>query len=289
MELSELRVVGTDRITPMMMRVRLGGESLARFRSVSPDQQAKFFFPKPGTGSVSVPPLPEQGDGQQRVAGWYRAFMAMPERERPWMRSFSIRRFHPERGEIDVDFVLHGNDPALVDAEVDEGPAASWARAARPGDLVGMLGPAVSHHLPVPAHDWRLLAGDESALPAIAALLEDDPSMPTVALIEVAGAADEQPLARARWAGDGLRWLHRDGVLAGRSSVLVDAIRAVRFPDGEPFVWVAGEASVVRGVRRHLVRERRLDRRRVAFCGYWRQHLTQETSRPRRTSPSGRR
>jgi NADPH-dependent ferric siderophore reductase len=139
-----------------------------------------------------------------------------------------------------------------------------------------MLGPAVSHHLAVPSHDWRLLVGDESALPAIAALAEDDPSVPTAAFIEVASRADEQPMARARWVGDGLRWLHRDGVLAGRSSLLVDAVRAARFPEGEPFVWAAGKASAVRAVRRHLVRERGLDRRRVALCGYWRQHLSQD-------------
>lgn len=94
MELGELRVVGTEQITPMMMRVRLGGESLTRFRSVSPDQQAEFFFPKPGAG-VSVPALSGEGTGQEQVAGWYQAFLAMPERERPWMRSFSIRRFDP--------------------------------------------------------------------------------------------------------------------------------------------------------------------------------------------------
>ncbi len=39
---------------------------------------------------------------------------------------------------------------------------------------------------------------------------------------------------------------------------------------GGCYAWVAGEAAVVRDLRRCLVAEDGLDRRSVAFTGYWR-------------------
>ncbi|WP_028934091.1 siderophore-interacting protein [Pseudonocardia spinosispora] len=256
-----LHVTGIELIAPKMMRVRFGGDDLAAFRSVSPDQQAKFFFAKPGQGAPVVPPMPEDGN----VMTWFQAYRSMPEARRPWMRSYSIRAHHAGSGEIDVDFVLHEHpgEPA--------GPATSWAKSASVGDRVGMLGPARSHFVTPGAYDWRLLVGDESALPAIAALLDADSAVPTLAYIEVADAAEEQPLT-----GADVHWLHRDGLPAGRSELLVEAVRAAEFPPGTPFAWLAGESSAVRALRRHLVNDRGVNRKQIAFSGYWRLHLTQD-------------
>jgi NADPH-dependent ferric siderophore reductase len=244
-------------ITPRMLRVRFAGPALAEFRAVSPDQQAKFFFAKPGQHRPVVPPMPADGD----VMTWFQAYRAMPEAERPWMRSYTIRRHHADRDEIDVDFVLH---------EHGAGPATRWALRAGPGDPVGMLGPAVAHHVQVGPHEWRLLAGDESALPAIGALLEAGPAVPTVAFVEVADAREEQPLPGQ------VHWLHRDGAAAGQPGLLLDAVRAAALPAGPAFAWVAGEASAVRALRRHLVGERGIPLGQVAFCGYWRSRRSQD-------------
>ena len=184
------------------------------------------------------------------------------------MRTYSIRRHRPAAREVDVDFVLHGGDG-------HEGPAARWAADARPGDVVGLYGPSVSHLRTPGRHDWTLFAGDETALPAIGAWLESlGPGERAVVVAGVAGPEEEQPLESA--ADVTVVWRHRDGVPAGQSAALADGVRELDFPDGVPFAWVAGEASAVRTVRRHLVGERGLDRRAVAFAGYWRLRLTQD-------------
>ena len=36
------------------------------------------------------------------------------------------------------------------------------------------------------------------------------------------------------------------------------------------YAWIAGESGVVTTLRRHLVKELGMDRRQVAFMGYWR-------------------
>src|SRR5690606_22020123 len=36
------------------------------------------------------------------------------------------------------------------------------------------------------------------------------------------------------------------------------------------YAWLAGEAGAIKTLRRHLVSERGVDRRAVAFMGYWR-------------------
>jgi NADPH-dependent ferric siderophore reductase len=264
MSYASLHVTGTERITPRMVRITLGGEDLAGFTPVAPDQQVKLFFPRPGHVRPVVPEMPVDGD----VMTWYQAYMAVPEPERPWMRSYTIRRYHPDRREIEIDFVLHGADGG-------HGPASRWVARARPGDHVGMYGPSVSHFRVAGAHDWRLLAGDETALPAIGALLEAlAPGTRAVVYVEVADTAEEQELESE---GDvEIHWLHRGGMTPGHSSVLLDAVRAAELPDGVPFAWIAGEASTVRALRRHLVGERGLDKKQIAFTGYWRLNLTQD-------------
>lgn len=261
---SELRVVGCEPVTPRMRRVTLAGDGLAEFTPVAPDQQVKLFFARDG----GVPEVPDPPDSLDDVGSWYQRYLAMPDERRPWLRTYSIRAHRPSAREVDVDFVLHGDG-------AHSGPAARWAAAARPGDVVGLYGPSVSHLRTPGRHDWKLFAGDETALPAIGAWLESlGPHERAVVVAEVAGPEEEQPLESA--ADVTVLWRHRDGAPAGRSSVLADAVRSLSFPGGEPFAWVAGEASAVRTVRRHLVNERGLDRRAVAFAGYWRVQLTHD-------------
>ncbi|MEU5644025.1 siderophore-interacting protein [Streptomyces milbemycinicus] len=262
-----IQVTEVQRITPRMARVTFGGDDLADFVCDAPDQQVKLYFPRPGQ---SAPRLPEPG-GDGDVMRWYQAYQAIPEDERPWMRSYTIRAHHPRRRALDIDFVLH------TDEGEEEGPATRWARAAEPGATLGMFGPSAAFARPVPlgSADWTLLAGDESALPAIGTLIEALPEgARAVAYIEVADAAEEQ---RFTTAGEvEVHWLHRGGRPAGARGLLLDAVRSADFPPGSVFAWLAGEAGAVRSLRRHLLAERGIDRRSVDFTGYWRLKLTQD-------------
>ncbi|BFP52582.1 siderophore-interacting protein [Streptomyces griseus] len=261
MPVSYVRVTGVERITPRTARVGFTGEALPRLLEDRPDQQMKLCLPREGR-SVREGLLPERDADDPYGMRWYEAFLAIPEADRPWMRGFTVRSYDRERNVMAVDFVLHGAD----------GPASRWGAAARPGDVLGMVGPSSLYARPLPAARRMLLAGDESALPAIATVLEALPAgTGAVVYAEVADAAEERGLPSAG-GGAEVRWVHRD-----RGGALVDAVRDSGADlDGVDAAWVAGEASAVRALRRHLVEDRRLPKAAVEFSGYWRRALTQD-------------
>jgi len=241
---------------PRMRRLRLAGEGLAAFTPVAPDQQAKIFIARDG----GVPELPDPPAERADVAGWYARYLAVPEERRPWMRSYTVRRHLPEHQQIEIDFVLH---PGA------SGPASEWAAAATPGDVLGFYGPAEAHFRPPTVGAVKLFAGDETALPAIAAWLEAlAPGERATVHVEVVDADDEQVLTSP---GDvDVHWHHRG------STSLVDGVTAAGRPDGLEYGWIAGEASAVRALRRLMVGEWGMGKRDVCFTGYWRRHLTQD-------------
>ncbi|GAA4994120.1 siderophore-interacting protein [Actinopolymorpha pittospori] len=266
-----VEVVDVHRLTPHMVRITFGGEdlatSIAEIPTTEPDQQMKLYFPRAGQRRPRMPEPDTEGDFMR----WYAAYGAIPEPERPWMRSFTIRRVRPGEGLVDVDFVLHD----------DAGPAARWAQSARPGDTLGMFGPSATFARSTPlsasvaAADWLLLAGDETALPAIGTLVEWLPSgTRALAYLEVRDAAEEQ---RFETRGDlTLHWSHRGDVSPGHGTLLLDAVRGAEFPPGSVFAWIAGESAAVRSLRRHLVDERGVAKQAIDFSGYWRLRLSQD-------------
>ncbi|MFJ9442055.1 siderophore-interacting protein [Kitasatospora sp. NPDC101235] len=258
-----VEVVEVRRITPRTARITFAAEELPDTVGTAPDQQLKLCFPRPGQREPVLPA--RQGDPM----GWYQAYQAIPEAERPVMRSFTLRRRRPGTRLVEIDFVLHG----------DTGPAAAWALRAAPGDRLGMVGPSVLYAPPVAfaeaaaAADWVLLAGDETALPALATLVEALPAGERVyAWIEVADRAERQDLESR--ADLEVEWLYRDGAAPG--TVLTEAFRDAVLPGGEPFVWLAGEAGAVRTIRRHLVERQGVPKENIDFTGYWRHRLTQD-------------
>ncbi|WP_137991179.1 siderophore-interacting protein [Streptomyces vilmorinianum] len=264
--LRRIRVVAVRPLTPRMIRVTFGGASLADLTLAGPDQQVKLYFPRRGQSEPVLPaPGDTDGDAEGDVMRWYAAYGAIPEPERPWMRSYTIRSHDPAAATLDIDFYVHGEG-----VNGNHGPATRWARAARPGDTLGMFGPSAyfARPLSVGAADWTLLAADGCSLPALATIAEAlPPGHRALAFVQVADAAEERtPVTPGELT---VHWLHGD-------ASVVDAVRAAALPAGAPSVWLAGEAGAVRALRRHLVEERGYDRRAVEFTGYWRRHLTQD-------------
>ncbi len=237
-------VTAVARVTPNIVRVTLGGSELSEFVSDGPDQRIKVFLPPPGEAE---PKLPTYGDD------WYTVYRQLPSTSRPVMRTYTIRKHYPERNEVDVDFVLHG----------DLGPASRWATRVERGDQVLIWGPYADYE-PTPNTTWQLIAGDATAVPAIGAILEEIPAG-TVAkvFLEVDSPSDELPLSTA---GDvSVTWVHRSAGVE-----LVDVVRAAELPEGSPYVWMGGEAGLIKALRRHCVNDRRYPRYDIYFCGYWR-------------------
>lgn len=248
-------VVRTRQLSPHMRRITFGGPDLAGCTSAGLDQRIKLFFPLPGQTDPVVPEGPN----------WYPEFRAMPDDVRPPIRTFTISELRGTENELDVDFVLHG----------DIGPASTWAGRAVPGDRVAILGPDARHtpivgyeYKPGADTDWTLLAGDETALPAIVSILSALPAgRRTLVFVEVESLAEMRPVTSA--ADVHLTWLSRAGGPAVGGGLLREAIARTEFPEGTPYAWLAGESSAVTDLRRHLVKERGMHKRHVYFSGYW--------------------
>ncbi len=235
------RVRRVERLTPHMIRVVLSGPGLEGFPAGRyTDHYVKLLFPAEGVS------LPEPFD-----LGRIRA--ELPREQWPRMRTYTVRRWDAEARELSVDLFHHG----------EVGLAGPWAARVRPGDEVRLAGPG-GGYAPDPAADWHLLAGDESALPAIAAALERLPEgARAYAFIEVDGPEEEQKLDTL---GDvSLTWLHRGDARVG--DALVRAVRDLGFPPGEVQAFVHGEAGFVRELRRLL---RGVPAGRLSISGYWR-------------------
>ena len=223
-----------------MVRVTLAGAELAGFSGDGPDRRIKMFFPVPGQDRPAVPRATSGGP-------------LWPTGEpRPAIRTYTVRRFDDHAGELDVDFVLHAG----------HGPAAAWARDAQPGSWVGVSEPG-GRYVPDPSADFHLVIGDETALPAVATVLDALPAgVAASTFLEVADAGEEQPLPGT------ITWVHRGDAAAGVP--LGDAVRAADLPPGRGQAWLSGESACVKDLRRHLLDERGFDRRAVYATGYWR-------------------
>ncbi|WP_225837514.1 siderophore-interacting protein [Streptomyces sp. NK08204] len=236
------QVVRTERLTPHMQRVVLGGDGLRGFAAdTCTDHYVKLLF---GPAGVTYP---EPFD-LERIRAEF------PREQWPVTRTYTVRAWDPEHLELTLDFVVHG----------DEGLAGPWSLRARPGEPVRFTGPGGAY-APDPAADWHLLAGDESALPAIARALERLPEGARVhALVEVSGPEEEQRVD----SGVEIVWVHRGDRPVGEA--LLEAVRALEFPGGRPQVFVHGEAGFVKELRRMLRVELRIPREDLSISGYWR-------------------
>ena len=245
-----LQVRRTRQLTPHLLRVTLAGDDLADFVSGSFDDHVKLLLPPTPD---DVPALPATGPRG----------LAFPDgAERPVARDYTPRRYDPDARELDVDFVLHGH-----------GPAATWAAQARPGQSVGIAGPRGSFVIPT-EFDWHLLVGDETAIPAIGRRLEELPARKRVlAVVEISSPAAQVDFeTRADLA---IQWVHCPIDTSDGASALERAVRRLHLPDGNGYIWAAGEFSAIRDIRHHLVHERGFDKARIRAASYWRRDAGQ--------------
>ncbi|MGW3585342.1 SIP domain-containing protein [Streptomyces rubiginosohelvolus] len=251
--LRELTVLRVADVTPGMRRVTLGGEQLRAFhrdgldlpalRSEGFDDHVKFFF--------------ADGDAPPVLPGQNVSSLDWPADARPIAKDYTPVRYDPEAGEIDFDFVRH-----------EGGVASSWAQAVQPGEVTWIAGPKMSHGHPEGV-DWLLVIGDETALPAIGRWLAEMPAGTRArVLIEVGEESHRQDLPTE--ADATITWLTRDGAPAGTTDLLERAVRSMEWLPGEVYVWAAGEAVSLKGIRRHLSTERGVPRERTHITGYWR-------------------
>jgi NADPH-dependent ferric siderophore reductase len=279
-------VARVERLSPSFLRVTFTGPSFDDLAPNGWDQRIKVLLPTADRGLRDCP----RGDD------WYAEWRALPEEYRNPMRTYTVRAARPERREIDVDFVLHGAT----------GPASAWAESAAAGDEVVLIGPNARFPGPTGGFEWHppaaaqclVVAGDETAVPAVCAIVESlPPGGAARVFMEVPDAGDILPLAVP--VGVEVTWLPRRPTGAPRGALLTAAvIGAVRdLADARPpasapapadgdagdllwdvpvdasgaglYAWLAGEAGVVTGLRRCLVGQG-VDRRSVAFMGYWR-------------------
>jgi len=284
------RIVRRVRLSPSFVRLTFAGPDLVDFGADGLDQRIKVVLPLEATGFDTFP----SGD-------WWGGWRALPDHERNPFRTYTARAVRPALGEVDVDFVVHA----------DGGPAAAWLAEVSVGDDAMLVGPDATSGVTGSGVEWNprgassvLIAGDETAVPAVSSIVESLPSDARgCVFLEVPTADDALTLVAP--AGVSVHWLPRSTSGAEHGALLIDAVRGwtkryvaawhhgvevdevdvdhdilwdvpqgAALPgqalEGELYAWLAGEAAAIKTLRRFLVAEVGIDRRQVAFMGYWR-------------------
>jgi NADPH-dependent ferric siderophore reductase len=294
-----VEVKRVTRLSPHFTRITFTCPEFAHLGTAGLDQRLKVLLPGPDGRVCDV----GQADESAIANGdWYTRWRELPLESRTPFRTYTVRRADPAARELDIDFVLH-HEP---------GPAGRWAEAAAIGDELVIVGPDRRGPDSDGGIDWHpgtarrlLLAGDETAAPAICGILE---SLSTAheadVFIEVPTADDILPVR----SDVGIRWLPREGrphgealveavsawaqgagdILSRAAAPVVQVLEDIDVDrellwdspedaDGEFYAWMAGESRTVKTLRRLLVSRHGVDRKRVAFMGYWRAGQAERT------------
>lgn len=256
----DLEVIEAFNVTPLMRRIVVTGEQLAPFVNngiqVGPfltenaDDHVKVVVGKAGVDF----PVPGQQDGH---LDWSREALDRA-------RDYTPRRFDPETGRLELDFVRHKG-----------GVASTWADEVQPGERVLIAGPRGTTVLPEDI-DWYLLVGDETALPAIARRIEELPAgTPVTAIVTVPSASEEQTFEHQ--SDLHITWIHRDRAPRGEAwdVRVMEALERAPWREGTVYAWAAGEAGMLRPIRRWLKEVKEVPRTHTDIAGYWRQGSSQ--------------
>lgn len=287
--LHHVRVTETTQVSPTYVQITVSGPELDRVSTTGWDQRINLIFPLPEHGLTPM----------AMVDDWYGAWRLRPEALRNPIRTYTVRAVRPQSREMDILFVSHG----------PTGPAGQWIEDAKVGDELMLCAPNSRSSSDPGGIDFDpprsctrfLLVGDETAAPAIAAILDQLPTDATgTALVELPHPEDAAILpshpgvevrvfGRSGARGDDLK----DEVITAATALTSGAVPVTeqeiedvdvdvdilwevpRGEDGvrdhEAYAWLAGEAGVIKVLRRQLVTDLGWDRRAVAFMGYWRE------------------
>lgn len=227
-----VQLLARERTSPGFVRLTVGGPELEGFASAGFDDHTKLILPQAGQDR---PNLPRIVDGRPHIEG-----------ERPIMRDYTPLNFDAAANTLQLDFALH-----------DTGPAVQWALQAPLGQWLGLAGPRGS--LVIPADlSWHWLLGDESAMPAIERRLAELPAgVRAIVRVQLANPADRRPWTSA--AALDLQWVDS----------LAAAVQVLDIPEGEGFIWAAGENRAMAELRKAIVAKPGAHPRRMRIASYW--------------------
>lgn len=231
-------VTDTFSVTPNMQRITLQGEALADFPLDCEGGYIKLLFNPVGGTDLS----------QQ------------PEDSRPVMRTYTIRRFDPNKSQIEVDFVKH------VTEDQQCGFAARWAMAAKQGDTIHISGPGIIQNMNLDA-DWYFMTADMTSLPALSAKIQRLPQdAQGYAVIKVQTEDDIQTLEAP--VGMKIEWVTQES--------LEDAAKRKPWLNGQVSVWCACEFDSMRALRQYFRNEHTVDREYIYISSYWKQGVSED-------------
>ncbi|MEM0984923.1 MAG: siderophore-interacting protein [Pseudomonadota bacterium] len=281
--LRTVEVVRTERLSPSFRRITFGGDSVRDMATWGADQRVKLYLPLASQRFHALPPQ-----------DWNVAWQALDAADRPARRSYTIRAIRHQADELDIDFVLHG----------DSGPASAWATRAQPGDRIQIAAPNRAFSGPYVGYEWRpsplatkvLVVGDETALPAIANIMEDAAERGVSSTVSaIVTVPDPEDSLAAGNAASTIQWLARtgdvshDGIVGAVAALGIEGLEnlcaqpvedasddpAGRMWDpamdveGEVYVWIAAEAGLVRRFRTELRKRCGLPKQATSLMGYW--------------------
>ncbi|PSW22030.1 siderophore-interacting protein [Photobacterium sanctipauli] len=243
-----LVVQNTDKVTPNMLRITLGGGDIDQFSTESVGQYIKFLFTP--SGSTDVEALFAQG-------------------QKPMMRTFTISGYDEKAKAVTIDMALHDVDASVSVEPGIGGYASVWALNAKAGDTISVVGPKAIQGIPLEGEHYLLIA-DMTSLTAMAAKLAE---LPTHAkghvVIDVPSEQDAQPLPRP----EGMELV----VNVSSKQSLSDAIKALPWQENSDIaVWCACEFSQMREIRRYINSDKGVDRKLCYLSSYWKQGVTED-------------
>jgi NADPH-dependent ferric siderophore reductase len=267
-------VVAKEQLSPRLVRLHLGGPGFEQFfagadpeKLATTDKYVKMLFARPELGLEP----PYDLDALRET---------LPIEDLPVRRTYTMRSVDSSRGSIAVDIVIHG----------DEGVAGPWASSAQIGDVVALSGPGGQYR---PAQDtdaWRLIAGDDSAIPAIASALEALPATARgLALIEVDGPGHELEIDAP--SSVEVRWLHRakhaDQDPLPYGSALVTELESIAPHTGPTEVFIHGEREAMKRIATLLRTQWGIERRAMSLSAYWAAGRSEDAFQSEKRAPVG--
>ncbi len=252
------RVLRSERVSPSLQRVTVGGERLGEFAWLGYDHWFRLFLRLPHQRRLRLPEF--------TGSAWWQPYLAIPEEERPHCANYTVAGFRAQAAEMDIDFVVHHGPTGEI-----EGRAAIWACAARPGDALAVLDQGILFDCPPDASEVVVVA-DETGLPATAGILRSLPRETVGRVIqEVPTEGDRRPLGGPD--GVAVSWIVREDRRSVPGAAALGALRRLTTADAAGYAFVVGESTLATEGRRHLHRLG-LPKDRITFSGFWRHEAT---------------